>query len=177
MRKFFLSRTGREQGLMLAFAILAAGAWLMGGVARARALAQDWGQVRAEREAQQLWLEHEAGITTRAAAAAELLDPKKTLNGPRLVAELNVLATEAGLTAEVTGLRTEPAGDFTFHSVQVNFRRVEMPVLIRFYRACVERSPYLGFERLSLSTDRGAPGTLNATFQVIAAELSVDRGD
>lgn len=172
MRRFFLSRTGREQGLMLAFAALAAVAWALGAADRAKIRSQDWRLSRAESEAQQLWLDREAVITARAVAATQQLDPAKTLNGPRLVAELNTLATAAGLSAEVTGLRTEMAGRFAFHAVQVSFRRVELAALVRFYAELAQRSPYLGLEQVSLAVDRGNPGQLNVTLRVVAAELT-----
>ncbi len=171
MKRFFLSRTPREQALMLAFAALAAGAWLLSVTSRAKTLAQDWRLVRADYTAQQLWLDHEGAITTRAAAATQQLDPAMTLNGPRLVAELNALATAAGLSAEVSGLRTDTAGRFVFHAAQVNFRRVELSALVQFYRELAQRSPYLGLEQASLAADPGAAGTLNVSLRVVAVEL------
>ena len=172
MKRFFLGRSGREQLLLLAFAALLAVAWLLGAIGRARLVAEEWRLVRAEQTTQQLWLDQEAAIMARAAEAVQQLDPAKTLNGPRLVAELNVMANTAGLSADVSGLRTETAGRFAFHAVQVSFRRVELGALVRFYTELVQRSPYLGTEQLSLQVDRGTPGQLNVTLRVVAAELA-----
>ena len=93
------------------------------------------------------------------------------LNGTRLVGELNTLATQAGLNAEVSGQRTERTSQFAFHSAQVSFRRVPIASLVRFYEALTQRSPYLGLEQVALTLDRGSPGMINATFRVVAAEL------
>jgi hypothetical protein len=71
----------------------------------------------------------------------------------------------------VSGQRTERTTQFAFHSAQVNFRRVELAALVRFYEDVAKRSPYVGLEQVSITVDRGAPGTLNATFRVVAAEL------
>jgi hypothetical protein len=172
MKRFFLSRSGREQGLLLAFAALLAVTWLLGAIGRARVAGENWRLIRAEKTTQQLWLDREAAIMARAAEAVQQLDPAKTLNGARLVAELNAMANAAGLSAEVSGLRTETAGRFAFHAVQVSFRRVELGALVRFYTELVQRSPYLGAEQLSLQVDRGTPGQLNVTLRVVAAELA-----
>jgi hypothetical protein len=172
MKRFFLSRSGREQGLLLAFAVLLAAAWLVGAIGRARGAGEIWRLIRAEKTTQQLWLDQEAAIMARAAEAVQQLDPAKTLNGPRLVAELNAMANTAGLSADVSGLRTETAGRFAFNAVQVTFRRVELGALVRFYTELVQRSPYLGAEQLSLQVDRGTPGHLNVTLRVVAAELA-----
>lgn len=172
MKKFFISRSLREKVLLLAFAGIAAVAWLLSTTSRARLRWQDWKSLRAEGEAQQVWLGNKAAIEARAARAVQQLEPGKTLNGTRLVGELNNLAQAAGLSAEVSGQRTERTTQFAFHSAQVSFRRVELPALVRFYEALSARSPYIGLEQLSLTTDRGAPGMLNASFRVVAAELN-----
>jgi len=171
MKQLFLTRSFREKVLLLAFVALGAFTWWLGLGQRVRDLSGEWRSLQSEQAAQNVWLENRDAISARSAAAAQLLDPAHTLNGPRLVAELNALAMAAGLSAEVSGLRTETADRFAFHSVQVTFRRVELSALVRFYAELTRRSPYLGLEQLSLATDRGAPGQLNASLRVVAAEL------
>lgn len=172
MKKFFFSRSLREKILLLAFLGIAALAWLLSTTGRARQRWQEWASLRVERETQQVWLNGKAAIEARAAKAVQQLEPGKTLNGTRLVGELNNLAMQAGLSAEVSGQRTERTTQFAFHSAQVSFRRVELGALVKFYEALSARSPYIGLEQLSLTTDRGAPGMLNASFRVVAAELN-----
>ncbi len=172
MKHFYLKRSVREKMLLLAFAGIAAGAWLLGLTGRAQQLWRDGRTLRAEHETQQLWLSNKTAIEARAARAVQQLDPAKTLNGTRLVGELNTLATQVGLAAEVTGQRTERTAQFAFHSAQVSFRRVELGALVKFYEGLAAKSPYIGLEQLSLTTDRGAPGMLNASFRVVAAELT-----
>lgn len=171
MKRYFFTRTLREKALLTAFVALVALAWLFGALGRTRARWQEWSSLRIAGKEQQLWLGNRADIEARATKATAQLDPAKTLNGTRLVAEMSGLASQAGLTAEVTGQRTERTTQFAFHSAQVSFRRVDLAALLRFYEALSQRSPYVGLEQVSLAADRGAPGTLNATFRVTAAEL------
>lgn len=171
MKRYFLTRTVREQVLVLAFVLLAAGAWLIGGVGRVRDRWLEYRSLRAGQETQAAWLANREAIEQRAAAAVHQLEPAQTLNGTRLVGELNRLATAAGLSAEVSGQRTERTAQFSFHSAQVSFRRADLGALVRFYETLAERSPYVGIEQMTLTNDRGAPGQVNATFRVVAAEL------
>ncbi len=172
MKKYFLSRSSREKLLVLALVGVAALAWLFGALGRTRQRWDEWRSLQVERETQQIWLGNQKSIEARAAKAVQQLDPAKTLNGTRLVGELNTLATGAGLNAEVSGQRSERTTQFAFHSAQITFRRADMGSLVRFYQALSQRSPYLGLEQVSLTQDRGAPGMINATFRVVAAELA-----
>lgn len=171
MKRFFFTRSLREKTLLVAFVALVTIVWLISATGRTRARLADWRSLRTSGEEQRLWLGNRAEIEARAAKATAQLDAVKTLNGTRLVAEMSTLAAQAGLTAEVSGQRSERTTQFAFHSAQVSFRRVEMGALVKFYEALSHRSPYVGLEQVSLAADRGAPGTVNATFRVMAAEL------
>lgn len=171
MKRYFLTRSMREKALLVAFVALGAGAWLISAIGRARVVVSEWRSVATTREEQREWIRNQPEIEARAAQATAQLDPARTLNGTRLVGELNTLARAAGLAPEVTGQRTERTTQFAFHSAQVNFRRVEIAPLVKFYEELSKRSPYVGLEQVSIAVDRGAPGTLNATFRVVAAEL------
>lgn len=171
MKRYFLTRSLREKALLTSFVGLVALAWLFSALGRARVRGQEWSSLRESGKEQQLWLGNRADIEARATKATAQLDPAKTLNGTRLVAEMSALASQAGLTAEVSGQRSERTTQFAFHSVQVAFRRADLGALVRFYEMLSQRSPYVGLEQVSLAADRAAPGTLNATFRVTAAEL------
>lgn len=171
MKRYFITRSLREKALLVAFVGLGALVWVFSAAGRARGVAQEWRSLRSARAEQQLWLNNRPEIEARAAQATAQLDPARTLNGTRLIGELNALARAAGLAPEVSGQRTERTTQFAFHSAQVNFRRVEIGPLVKFYEELAKRSPYVGLEQVSLAVDRGAPGTLNATFRVVAAEL------
>lgn len=171
MKKFFLRRAPREKFLLLVFTGLALLIWLGRGVGRGRALWSGLRTARAELAAQQIWLENRAGIEKRAAAAAQSLDPAKTINATRLVGELNGLVSQAGLSADIGSQRTERTDRFAFHSVQLNVRRADLAALLKFYAALSQRSPYIGLEQFTLAVERDKPGQLNASFRVVSVEL------
>lgn len=171
MKRYFFTRSMREKALLVAFVSMAALAWLISAFGRSRVMAQEWRSTQVAGEEQRQWLSNQADIEAKAAAATAQLDPARTLNGARLIGELNSLAGHAGLSPEVSGQRTERTTQFAFHSAQISFRRAEIGPLVRFYEEISQRSPYIGLEQVSLAVDRGAPGTVNATFRVVAAEL------
>jgi len=172
LRIFFLARASREKTLLLAFAglaLLTVGSHVLG---RSRARWAEWQAARTEGAAQQVWLDHADEIAARAVAATHSLEPAKTLNATRLVGELSALAGQAGLTADIGSQRTERTDQFAFHTVQVNFRRVELAALLRFYSALTPRSPYIALEQFSLAADRANPGQLNVSLRVVSVELA-----
>ncbi len=171
MKTYFLTRTLREKALLLTFAGIASVVWLWAGLGRTVTLVQEWRSIAAAGGEQQLWLTNRADIEAKAAKATVQLDPARTLNGTRLVGEMNTLASLAGLSLEVSGQRTERTTQFAFHTAQVTFRRADFGALLKFYEELSRRSPYVGLEQVSLAVDRGAPGSINATFRVVAAEL------
>lgn len=171
MKHYFFTRTLREKLLLLTFVGIGSVVWLWAGLGRTVATVQEWRSLAAAGAEQQLWLTNRADIEAKAAAATAQLDPARTLNGTRLVGEMNALAGAAGLSPEVSGQRTERTTQFAFHTAQVTFRRADFGALLKFYEELSQRSPYVGLEQVSLAVDRGAPGSLNATFRVVAAEL------
>jgi hypothetical protein len=171
MKRYFFTRTMREKALLVAFVAMASLAWLISAFGRSRVMLQEWRSLRVAGEEQQQWLANKAEIEARAAAATAQLDPARTLNGARLIGELNSLAGQAGLSPEVSGQRTERTTQFAFHSAQISFRRADIGALVRFYEEFSKRSPYIGLEQVSLAVDGATPGTVNATFRVTAAEL------
>ena len=173
MKSFFLSRALREKVLLAAFAVLAVAIWGGRVIGRTRALWLDWQSARGEFASQQVWLDHAEAITAQATTATRSLEPAKTLNATRLVGELNDLASQAGLTADIGSQRSEAGtNQLTFHTVQVYFRRAELESLLRFYRLLDARTPYIALEQFSVATDRANPGALNVSLRVVAVELA-----
>jgi hypothetical protein len=173
MKAFFLQRAVREKALLMVFAVLALLIWGASAVRRARGTWADWRAARSEFASQQLWLDHAGAIAAQATAATRSLEPDKTLNATRLVGELSGLAAQAGLTADIGAQRTDERTDqFSFHTVQVNFRRADLGSLIRFYGLLSARAPYISLEQFSVATDRANPGQLNASLRVASVELT-----
>jgi len=171
VRAFFIKRALREKVLLLAFVLLALVIWTGRSWNRSQLLWQDWRRAETELSTQQVWLNNAPAIDAAALAATQSLDPAKTLNATRLVGELNALASQAGLTADISAQRTENTSQFAFHAVQVTFRRTDLPALLKFYRELSKRAPYIGLEQFSLTTDRTNAGQLNSSFGVVSVEL------
>lgn len=172
MRVFFQQRALREKGLLLTFALLALLIWTGRGWRRSRDLWGDWRKAGVELSTQQIWIQNGPAIDAAAVAATKSLEPAKTLNATRLVGELNALASQAGLTADISAQRTEHTSQFAFHTVQVTFRRAELPALLKFYRELSKRAPYIGLEQFTLVADRAKTGHLNASFRIGSPELN-----
>lgn len=172
MKNFFFQRALREKVLLLAFALFALVLWTGRGWSRTRLLWQDWRKAATELSTQQVWLQNGPAIDAAALAATKSLDPVRTLNATRLVGELNALASQVGLTADISAQRTEHTSQFAFHTVQVTFRRADLPTLINFYRGLSKRAPYIGLEQFSLTADRANSGQLNASFRIGSPELN-----
>jgi hypothetical protein len=170
MKGFFLSRLLREKVLLLGFALLLALVWGVSVTGRTFAFGREWRSLAVERATQEMWLKNQLAIETQAKAAAQRLDPRQTFDATRLVGELSQMATDAGLTADISAQNTQRTDQLSFHTVQVSFRRVDLPALLRFYQGLAKRSPYIALEQVSLTVDRGAPGQLNATFRAVSVE-------
>lgn len=170
MKTFWARRPLRERALLLLFTLSAFAWWGPAAIARAATLVRDWRSLATEREAQSLWLANRDTIAGRAAAAAKILDPAKTLDASRAFAELTRLTT--GLTAEIGGQRTGRTEQFALHSMQVTIRRADLAALLSFYSQLSALAPYLAIEQCLLATDRANPGRLDAVFRIYAVEIT-----
>lgn len=170
MKAFFLGRILREKILLLTFTLLVLLIWVGRGLGRSRAVGGPAHRPRGTGDP--------AGLAEKPRSdrgAGGRRDPKpgfgKTINATRLLGELNTLATQAGLNADIGSQRTERTDQFAFHSVQMNVRRADLATVLKFYTELSERSPYIALEQCSLAVDRANPGQLNASFRVVAVEL------
>jgi hypothetical protein len=172
MKAYFFSRLLREKLLLTAFVLLAALTWLSSAGHRWLQLTRDWKAVSVQLADQRLWLAKRADIEAQAKSAIEHLDPAKTLDGARLVGELNTLAGQSGLTSTASDdVRTDRTAQFAVNSVQFTVRRTDLASLLNFYEALAKRSPYLGLEQFSVVADRANPALLSATLRVSSVEV------
>ncbi len=172
MKQLFMGRLLREKILLLGFALLLLATWGASVGGRAKLF---WSEARgllAERTRQDVWLSNADKITTKAKVATQSLDIQLTLTATQLVGELNRIAAQAGLVADINAQSTQRTDKFAFNIVQVGFRRADLGALLRFYEELSKRSPYIALEQFSLTTDRAAPGLLNASFRAVAVELN-----
>jgi type II secretory pathway component PulM len=172
MKTFFMGRVLREKVLLLGFGLLVLIVWGVSLAGRTRIFWTEWRGLAAERASQQVWLDNRTDIEAKAKAATQRLDSKQTLDATKLVGELSKLATQAGLTADISGQSTQRTDKFAFNTVQVGFRRADMGALIKFYQELSKRSPYIALEQFSLTVDRATPGQLSASFRAVSVELA-----
>lgn len=160
MKRFFLARSPREQGLLLLFGVAALAWWGVAVAGRAERLAAGWRNYRETKAAQGLWLKNRDTILARVAAAGRSFDPARTLDAAGTFAVLNGMLQ--GLHAELGSQRTERTAQFAVHSVQIEIRRASLADLLRFCRQLSAQAPYIAIEQCTLEDDRTNPGMLNA---------------
>lgn len=173
MKALFLSRLFREKVLLVAFAALIAGVWLWSWKDRA---ARFWAAQRhttVELRDQALWLSNHQQIEDEARKAVEHLDPSRTFDAARLVGEIAVIASGAGLKDTAgEAPRTEQTAGFAVNSVEFSIRKADLASLLRFYDELGKRAPYITIEQLSLAADRANPALLNASLRVVSVEIA-----
>jgi type II secretory pathway component PulM len=172
MRIWFQSRTMREQLLVTGLVLMFAVTWLVSALGRIQGRITDWRSARQEHSAQNLWIERQAEIEERAAAAIRNLDPSKTYDPTRLNSALTTMASNAGLSPTIDPARTEKTAQFAYHTVRVTFRRANLSALLAFYDELVKQTPYLNLESVSLQSDRNAPTQLGAVLQISAPQIA-----
>lgn len=172
MRRWFEGRLRREQVLVTLFVGLAALIWLGSAAGRLRTRVAAWRSTSAAVAAQQLWLDRRAEIESGSAAAVRNLDPARTYDATKLVGAVNSLATAAGLGLAIESPQTQRTPQFAYHTAKVTFRRTNLPALLNFYNELTKQAPYLNLESITLQTDRAAAGTLNATLQISATQIT-----
>lgn len=171
MRAWFEARSRREQVLVTVFVLMIAFTWFFSALGRARTRLDEWRATRVASSAQQLWLDRQADIEARSAAAVRNLDPARTHDATRLMGTVNSLATAAGLTPAIDPPQTQRTSQFAYHTIKVTFRRANLPALLNFYDELAKQAPYLNLESIALQTDRGAAGALSATLQISATQI------
>jgi hypothetical protein len=173
LRAAFLARHLREKALLTFLALAVAAIWMssLGGrVSRFISSAKLTSAALAE---QTRWLSDKASIEASAQVAASRLDPVKTLDTTRLLAEVAQIASDAGLKNTTSGDTKDLSnGQFSIHTLQFNVTKVDWEALKTFYLALSKRSPYIGIEQFSVQVDRANPTLLGANFQLSSVEIA-----
>jgi hypothetical protein len=122
---------------------------------------------------QQRWLDNRKTLEDAAQKAAGRLDASQTLDGTRLLAAVNALASEAGLrNTSSTGATDQSNGQVSIHTLPYRINRADWESLKKFYVALSARSPYIGIERFTLNADRANPAQLNLDLTVTSVEIN-----
>jgi hypothetical protein len=173
LRAFFLARHLREKLLLFAFALAAAAIWLSSLSGRAGRFIRGVRTTTDTLAEQATWLSNRALVDKAAADAASRLEPARTLDTTRLIAEVSAIASEAGLTNTTSGDPNDlRSGQFAVHTLRFNVSKVDWASLKAFYVALGKRSPYIGIEQCTIQVDRANPAQLTASFQISSVEVS-----
>lgn len=172
MKRFFTTRTHREQLLVALLVVMAGLIWASYAYGRFGTQFSAWRSTRGDYAVQQLWLDRKDRIDADAAAAVKSLDPKQTYDPTGLVAQISALAAEAEVNANTEPPKTTNANQLAVHTVQVTCRRASLSALVRFYEGLQRKSPYLVLEQCSLTVERGGNGILNASFVISSIQVA-----
>jgi len=173
LRTFFLSRLLREKLLLTFFVVAAAAIWLSYLAGRANRFVRASNATSEQLKEQAVWLANRATVDAAAQAAASRLDPVRTLDTTRLLAEVAAIASESGLKNTTSGDPKDlRSGQFALHTLQFSVTKVDWSTLKAFYLALGKRSPYIGIEQCSVQVDRANPAVLSASFQISSVEIS-----
>ncbi|HVW21803.1 MAG TPA: hypothetical protein VHC86_11360 [Opitutaceae bacterium] len=174
LRAFFLSRSLREEVLVVAFALLIFGWWFSGFEGRAARFLHDSHQTGSELDSQAQWLANRSKIMADSQEAASRFDASRTLNTTALLTEASNLASEAGLANP----RGEPDpdqsnGQFSVHSLRFDIQRADWTSLQNFMLSLEKRHPYIGVEQFNLNVDK-ASKTHNVSLVLSSFEINRD---
>jgi hypothetical protein len=173
LRAFFLARAFREKVLLAGWFVLVAAVWASNLSGRAARFTRRVHQTTNSLNEQQLWLSNRVAIEAQAQAAAGKLDAVRTLDAPRLLAEVLAIADETGLKSRTSGeSKDSTLGQFSVHTIAFSVTKVDWGTLKDFYLALSKRSPYIGIEEYTMQVDRANPTLLSANFQISSVEIS-----
>jgi hypothetical protein len=172
LRAIFLRLQLREKLLLVAFILMIAAVWFSNFNRRAWTFARQARTATADLKIQQQWLDNQATIEADVKKTAARLDPARTLDATSLVAAIDAMARDAGVTLRSLGQgREETNGQFNVHTQEFQIDKAEYPALLKFYMLLEAKSPYVGLERLTLQPDRMTPALSQVQFLVSAPEV------
>lgn len=171
MKHFFFSLQTRERIMALLALVIGAIIWSTSSWSRVNSGWDAWRALENENQIQQTWLKNEPAIRQNAAKAIQGLEAGRGYNDSQLVAEAIAATKEVGLNATTETPKTQKAGKFALHTMQLSCRRADMATVVKFYENLRPRAPYLSISSFSLQSDRGNSGTVTMTVQLTALEL------
>lgn len=175
IKAYFLTRLLREKLLLMALALILLGVWGSSYLTRAGVVVRDARALSGNLAEQSLWLARRQNIEAAARQAIGRLEPGRTLDSTKLLAEVNKIASETGLTSNTTVEDTrsepEPSGQFTVHSLRFTVRKADWATLVKFYTELQKRTPYIGIEQFTLQADRTNGAELSAVLKLTSVEV------
>ena len=172
MKTFFLSRLFREKVLLLGLVFVAAFLWLLSMLGRATTFVSDYKNTSATLERQQVMLDAADSVRARSEAALHRLDSSRTFDVVRLQAELDTIATTAGIANKtISDSRTDKTSQFSVNSAQIQLRNTDYASLVKFYEELKKRSPYIGIDSFTITPNAANPAQLTIAIKVSSVEI------
>ncbi len=172
-RAFFLGRLPREKILLAAFGailVFLAFSRFSDQVGRFWRATRQTGN---ELALQAQWLANRKEILESAQKSASSFDAASTLNSAGLLAAVQQMAIDAGMSNTHGDLDPDvSSGRFAVHTLQFNIPKTDWTSLTAFYVALRKRHPYIGIEQFDI---RNPPnGTLGASMKLSSVEIVGD---
>lgn len=172
LRHAFVHRSLRERVLVLGLLATAVVIWFSSFSGRLGTTWRDAGRIAALEAEQNLLLEQREPVAARLNGFLARVEPGRTLNQTRLVAELSALLNQFQLVNNsIDTPRTEPVDQFRAHATDVVLQRADLGSLINFIDALASRAPYIQLERLDILVDPANPASMNVRLRVSAVEI------
>ncbi len=173
IRSFFIHRLLREKLLLVLFALIGVLMWLSSYSKRTGAFYRAQRSTTIALKEQQQWLDNRKVLEESAAKAAQSLEPAKTLDASRLLATVGGIASESGLRNTASGQQTnDSSGQIAVHTLPYTINRADWESLLKFYKGISAKSPYIGLERFSLTSDRANTAQLNLSVTLTSVEVN-----
>ena len=170
-RAFFLARAQREKILLVALVLIVVCVWLSHFADRAERAWHEHHQTRLELSQQAEWLANRQAIMDSAQQSASRFDASRTLNGAGLLATVQQMAIDAGMSNVREDLEPdESSGQFAVHTLQLTIPRTDWAALTSFYVALRSRNPYISIEQFSITSPPGTAGH-NVALKVSSVEI------
>jgi hypothetical protein len=170
-RPAFLARTRREKALGAAFLVVIAIVWFGSFSGRVGATLQDNSKARLDMSDQQRWFDGREQIEAEYQQALATLDPASMPPRAEVLARLQALATQYGLSPRIDPPSSRKSDRLTFHTVNVSFDRVGFSKVAEFQRATAAALPSVNLKTIRITSPSRAPGAseINArlTYEVI----------
>lgn len=170
-RHWFLGRSLREQLLVAVLLVAGVVIWFASAAGRLRGTWNTHLALAGREREQSLLLASADDVRARVAAQLARIEPARSLNGTRLVAELQSLAGQANLKPRVDSGRSQAVDQFVAHTAEVEVRAAEFGMLMDLTDRIAARSPYLSLERITIVADPANPSRLDARLLVSAVEI------
>jgi hypothetical protein len=171
LRQVFFSLKSRERVLLSALffaCFLIAAVFVIRGL---RGEVPAYLQARRTLDQQSRLLEAEPAVRARLNEALATVDGSRTYSATQLVAKLDSLRRQIGLTVDLSSATAEEAGIYTAYNVRLRVDNGNLEDLVRFNNAVLRENPYIVITQFQFSASRRDPRQIDATFDIASFEL------